>query len=258
MYQRVRNTWDNKLSTQHVQTPPDFSPDIGPTYVLQSNLMHHLQDQVLLNYIYIYTQGIHKRMVRFQKLTRNLFLTLHGHNVHRQQRQLSKFPMRYQQVASHACCGAAGPLSKMASQHEEVFCVLRFEVFRSVITVQREFRARFRKYAPCTPHFHRNLRVLLNRVLQQRWIGSAAKGDNHLLPRPPRLPDLTLCDLFLWGFVKDSVYVPPLPMSLKELRDLITHALQNITADIVHRVWDEFDYRVDVCRVTQCAHIEGL
>ena len=36
------------------------------------------------------SQGIHKRLVRFQKLTRNLFLTLHGHNVHRQQRQLSQ------------------------------------------------------------------------------------------------------------------------------------------------------------------------
>ena len=43
-----------------------------------------------------YIQGIHKRMVQFQKLTKNLFLTLHGHNVHRQQRQLSKFFMRYQ------------------------------------------------------------------------------------------------------------------------------------------------------------------
>jgi len=57
-------------------------------------------------------------MVRFQKLTRNLFLTLHGHNVHRQQRQLSKFLTRYQQVASHAYCGAAGSVSKMASQQE--------------------------------------------------------------------------------------------------------------------------------------------
>ena len=51
--------------------------------------------------------------------------------------------------------------------------------------------------------------MLLNRVLQQRWIGRAAKGDNHLLPWPPRSPDLTPCDFFLWGFVKDSVYVPP-------------------------------------------------
>jgi hypothetical protein len=47
-------------------------------------------------------------------------------------------------------------------------------------------------------------------------------------------------------------------MSLKELRDRITHALQTITADMLHLVWDEFDYRVDVCRVTQGAHIEGL
>jgi hypothetical protein len=27
---------------------------------------------------------------------------------------------------------------------------------------------------------------------------------------------------------------------------------------MLHRVWDEFDYRVGVCRVTQGAHIEGL
>ena len=92
---------------------------------------------------------MHKRIVRFQKVTRNLFLILHGNNVHRQQRQLSNFLMRYQQFASHAYCGAGGPVSKMASQQEKAFCVLRFEVSRSVITVQREFRAaRFRKDAP--------------------------------------------------------------------------------------------------------------
>jgi len=47
-------------------------------------------------------------------------------------------------------------------------------------------------------------------------------------------------------------------MFLNELRVLITHALQTITADMLRRVWDEFDYRVDVCHVTQGAHIEGL
>jgi len=88
-------------------------------------------------------------MVRFLKFTRNVFLTLRGHNVHCQQRQLSMFLVRYQQFASHAYCGAAGPVSKMASQQEQTFCVLRFEVTRSVITVQREFRARFRKDAWC-------------------------------------------------------------------------------------------------------------
>jgi hypothetical protein len=33
--------------------------------------------------------------------------------------------------------------------------------------------------SPPPPHFHRNVRELLNRVLQQRWIGRAVNGDNH-------------------------------------------------------------------------------
>jgi hypothetical protein len=95
-------------------------------------------------------QGIHKIMLQFQKLTRNLFLTFHGHNVHRQQWQLSKFLVRYQQFASHEYGGAALPVSKMALQQEKAFCVLCFEVSRSVITVQREFYARFRTAGSAT------------------------------------------------------------------------------------------------------------
>ena len=81
--------------------------------------------------------------------------SLHGHNVHRLQQQLPKFLMRYQQFASHAYCGAARPVSKMVSQQEKAFCVLRFEMSRSVTTVQREFRARFRKDAPCSNNITR-------------------------------------------------------------------------------------------------------
>ena len=99
-----------------------------------------------------------------------------------------------------------------------------------------------------------HVRVLLNRVLQQLCIGRSTKGDNHLLPWPPCSPDLTPCDFFLWAFVKDGIYVPPLPMSLKELCDRITHALQTITADMLHRVWDEFDYRLDVSYDPECTH----
>ena len=35
---------------------------------------------------------------------------------------------------------------------------------------------------------------------------------------PPRSPDLTMCDFFLWCAVKDNVYVPPLPKTLPELQ----------------------------------------
>jgi hypothetical protein len=121
-------------------------------------------------------QSIHKRMVRCQKLSRNLFLALHGHKVHRLQRQLSKFLMCYQQFASHAYCGAAVPVFKMASQQEKAFCVLRFEVSRSVITVQREFRARFKKDAPCRNNMTRWFRKFVE-------TGCLCKGKSPGRPR---------------------------------------------------------------------------
>jgi hypothetical protein len=73
-------------------------------------------------------------MVQFQKLTRNLFLILHGQNVHRQQWQLSQVSRALQQFVFHAYYGAAEPVPKTALQQEKAFCVLSFEVSRSVIT----------------------------------------------------------------------------------------------------------------------------
>jgi hypothetical protein len=38
---------------------------------------------------------------------------------------------------------------------------------------------------------------------------------------PPRSPDLTVCDLFLRGFVKDNVYVPPVPKTPRKKRKAV-------------------------------------
>jgi hypothetical protein len=109
----------------------------------------------------------------------------------------------------------------------------------------------FYNWTQFPPHFHTCVRVILYRVLPQRWIGHASNGDNNLLPWPPRSPDLTPCDFFLWGFVRDSVYVPPLSTPIQEFSGRMTHALQAITADMLHWVWDEIDCHVDLCYVTQ-------
>ena len=63
---------------------------------------------------------------------------------------------------------------------------------------------------------------------------------------------------FLWGYVKDQVYVPPLPASIPELKVRIRTAIETITTDMLQTVWNELDYRVDVCRITNGAHIEHL
>ena len=105
-------------------------------------------------------------------------------------------------------------------------------------------------------HFHRHVREFLNQHLPQRWIGRGTDDDQMLLAWPPPSPDATPCDFFLWGCVKDQVYVPPLPASIPELKVRIRTAIETITAVMLHTVWNELDYRVDVCRITKGAHIE--
>jgi hypothetical protein len=71
---------------------------------------------------------------------------------------------------------------------------------------------------------------------------------------PPRSPDLTPCDFFLRGHIKDLVYVPPVPRGIDELKRCISEAAASVTADILERVWQEMEYRIDVCRVTKSTH----
>ncbi|PSN31188.1 hypothetical protein C0J52_27106 [Blattella germanica] len=49
------------------------------------------------------------------------------------------------------------------------------------------------------------VRQFMNNRLPNRWIGRASRDDMHLLSWPPRSPDITPCDFYLWGYVKDSV-----------------------------------------------------
>jgi hypothetical protein len=71
---------------------------------------------------------------------------------------------------------------------------------------------------------------------------------------PPRSPDLTPCAFLLWGYVKDKVFVPPVPVTLADLKQRITTATAGVDEDMLTRVWQEFDY----IRVTKGAYIEYL
>ena len=55
-----------------------------------------------------------------------------------------------------------------------------------------------------------------------------------------------------------EVYVPPLPASIPELKVRIRTAIETITADMLQTVWNELDYRVDVCRIINGEHREHL
>ncbi|GFG34114.1 hypothetical protein Cfor_05570, partial [Coptotermes formosanus] len=93
-------------------------------------------------------------------------------------------------------------------------------------------------------------RGYINEHLPQRWIGRTTAANQALLRCPPRCPDITPCYLFLWAYVKDSVFLPLLPQDLPELRRRMISAISEIDRDLLQRVWAEMDYRLDVCRVT--------
>jgi hypothetical protein len=58
--------------------------------------------------------------------------------------------------------------------------------------------------------------------------------------------------MFLWGYVKDKVFVPPVPVTLDDLKQRITTATAGVDEDMLTRVWQEFDYRVNICHIEIC------
>jgi hypothetical protein len=55
-----------------------------------------------------------------------------------------------------------------------------------------------------------------------------------------------------------KVFVPPLPRDLTDFKAEIIAAVKDIDAPMLIHVWQEFEYRIDVCRVTHAAYIEHL
>ena len=66
----------------------------------------------------------------------------------------------------------------------------------------------------------------------------------------------TLRFLFV-GYVDDIIYVPPLPQQLHDLKEHIS-GVELTNEGMLELVWQEVNYRLDICRVIQFAHIQHL
>jgi hypothetical protein len=63
-------------------------------------------------------------------------------------------------------------------------------------------------------------------------------------------------EFFLCGFVKNEIYVLPMPKTLKDLTDRIRTATANTDQPLLQNVWHEVEYHPDMCRATNGAHTE--
>ena len=86
-----------------------------------------------------------------------------------------------------------------------------------------------------------NVRAWLDSKFPNRWIGR--RGP---IEWPPRSPDLTPCDFFLWGYLKDQVYSTRF-QTLDELKVRIREACATVTPEICGRVCDSVSERCQDC-----------
>jgi hypothetical protein len=74
---------------------------------------------------------------------------------------------------------------------------------------------------------------------------------------PPKSPDLTSPDFFLWSYLKDTVYRTN-PRDLKQLKMNITCALEEVNKDKLRKVARNVAKRVDKCTEMNAHNFQHL
>jgi hypothetical protein len=83
----------------------------------------------------------------------------------------------------------------------------------------------------------------------ERWIGRSGP-----IAWPPRSPDLTPLDFFLWGYVKNIAYQAKIN-DRQHQKAHIRDAVATVTQNMLQATLNEVEYRLDICRATKGAYI---
>ena len=87
------------------------------------------------------------------------------------------------------------------------------------------------------PHWGLKVCQFLNETFPDRWI-----GRDGPIPLPPRFPDITPLNFFLWGYVKDIVYRTKV-RDTNDLQRRVIEAFDAVTVDMLTRTWQKIEYR---------------
>ena len=71
------------------------------------------------------------------------------------------------------------------------------------------------------------------------------------------LPDLSACDFFLWGYLKEKVYAHR-PYTIKERKDCIREEIQGIPVNMLGKVMDNVRQRTKMCLTSNGAHLSDI
>lgn len=117
---------------------------------------------------------------------------------------------------------------------------------------QRALRNTWFQQDGATSHTARETMALLKKTFPNRLISRFGN-----VSWPPRSPDLTPADFFLWGYLKSKVYVTN-PSNLQELKDNITHQIVRISPDTLRKVMQNTVKRAQSCRSISGHHLKDI
>ncbi|KAJ8949886.1 hypothetical protein NQ318_010520 [Aromia moschata] len=83
----------------------------------------------------------------------------------------------------------------------------------------------------CPAHHAITLRNWLNSEFNEHWIGR----DGPVL-WPPRSPDLTILDFYLWGRLKQIIYREPLENDEEQLKTRIQNAVKSLSIEEIRNI----------------------
>ena len=80
---------------------------------------------------------------------------------------------------------------------------------------------------------------------------------NGTIPWPPRSPDLSRCDFFLWGYLKSVVYKTN-PSTVTQLKENIRAEISTISQSLCKRVFENMRVRLEECVRLDGRHLENV
>ncbi|EZA47748.1 hypothetical protein X777_15341, partial [Ooceraea biroi] len=97
-----------------------------------------------------------------------------------------------------------------------------------------------------------SVKDFLNIRYAHRWIGRGG-----YVAWPPRSPDLTPIDFFLWGCIKNIVFLNP-PTTRDDMKRRIRNACRSISRTVLLSLEEHFRRRIRLCQEVNGANIEHL
>ena len=101
-------------------------------------------------------------------------------------------------------------------------------------------------------HTARATMQMLTVMFQDRII-----SRNSAFPWPPRSPDLTAPDFFLWGYLKEKVYVNK-PRTIQQLKANIQEEIHSIQPQMLRTVMENALQRALVCEAENGGHLHDI